>query len=329
VRCFTYRNCGFAWEVSRSLITADVSNGQSSVQPEELLALISKELEALVRAADLDRISSKFKAITALFPYAVWQERNGQHEMLDLFLRTVRTSKKQKHRFMWKHIIPLIPTLLNEENDVSLKRAAILVSPHSRWWKASTDGHLIQLFAAAVSAIPYTDEVGTSVVDTLLKIASDDSARSFIPVGMWSWLNRRPSLPPVCWGRRLASHRDVLQIVRAIRDVETVKSFLLLVWSEWDELHFEGLEEMCTSIREDLSGIEMRFHWEDLLQHLDRVLEQLDLGLEYLRQHDPDIDESDIQRRKGQYGTLREALLEMLTREPPGLTVIFLLADFG
>ena len=325
MQCFTSRDFGFAREVRRSLTTADLSNCESSVQPEDILSLISEKLETLVEATDLSQISSKYKAITAFFPYAVRQEGDGQRETLDAFLRAVRSSKR--HGFMWNHIRPLIPTLLDEESHVSLKQAAVLTSPHSEWWKSLTGEHLVQQFAAATSAIPYTDEVGTSVVDTLLQIAFDNSVRSRIPVDMWSWLNRRPSLPPVCWGRRLASHRDVLQIVRAIGDVETLKSFLLLVWSEWDELHFEGLDEMCTSIREDLGGIEMRCHWEDLLQHLDRVLEQLDLGLEYLRQHDPDIHESDIQRRKGQYGTLRGALLDMLIRESLRLAVVFLFAD--
>jgi len=285
--------------------------------------MISKKLETLVEAANMNQIHSKYKAITAFFPYAVWQ-----HGPLRAFLRAVRSSKQ--HGFMWNHIRPLIPMLLNEESHLSLKQAAILASPHSQWWKASTSEHSIQLFAAAASAIPYTDEVGMSLVDTLLQVASDDSVRSFIPVGMWSWLNKRPSLPPVCWGRRLASSRDVFQIIRTLGDIETLTSFLLLVWSEWDELPFEGLEEMRASILEDLGGIEMWRHREDLLRHLNHILGRLDSGLEHLRQHDPDIDEGDIQRRKDQYGTLRGALLEvdmeaaeMLLREALRLTILF------
>jgi len=87
---------------------------------------------------------------------------------------------------------------------------------------------------------------------------------------------------------------------------------------------------MGFSIREDLSEIEMWRHREDLLGHLDHVLEQSDLGLEHLGQHEPGIDEGDIRQRKDQYGTLREVLLEVdmeatetLIREPLRLTTIF------
>jgi len=226
---------------------------------------------------------------------------------------------------MWNRIRPLVATLLDKQNNVSVKRIAILASPHLWWWNFPTSKHLIQPLAAAASEIPYTDEVGTSMVDTLLQIAFGSSMRLFIPPDMWLWLNKRPSLPPVCWGRYLAGHADILQTVRALGDIETLKSFLLLVWSEWTGPYSHGLDEMHTAIREDLGEIWMWRHRGDLLRHLDHVLGQLDLGLEHLRQHDPDIDEGDIQRRKDQYGTLRETLLEMLIREPLRLTTSFCL----
>jgi len=212
---------------------------------------------------------------------------------------------------MWNRIRPLVVTLLEEQNNVSVKRIAILASPHLWLWNFPASKHLIQPLAVAISEIPYTDEVGTSVVDTVLQVAFNPSLRSSIPPDMWSWLNKRPSLPPVCWGRYLAGHASAFRTVRALRDIETLKSFLLLIWSEWNGPYSHGLQEMHTAIREDLGEIGMWCHREDLLRHLDHVLGQLDLGLENLQQHDPDIDEGDIQGRKDQYGTLREALLEI------------------
>jgi len=289
---------------------------------------LSKKLKTLVEATDLGQIRSEYKAITALFPYAVWQERDGKHEMLNAFLYVVGASKW--FGFMWNHIGPLFPKLLDEESHISLKRASVLVSPHLRWWSLPTSKHLIQPLATAASAIPYTNEVGMSVVDTLLQIASDHSLRQYIPLDMWSWLNTHPPLPPVCRGRYLAGLSNTLQIVQALGDIEILKSFLLLVWSEWNGLYFEGLKETYSSIWDDLSEIEMWHHREDLLKHLDHVLGQLDLGLEHLRQRDPDINEDGIQQRKDQYRTLQKVLLEvdmeateMLIGEPLRLAIHF------
>ena len=305
----------------------DLSNCENSAQQEKVLSLITEELETLVGATKLRRICSKYKAITAFVPYAVWQGRDGQHKTLDAFLRAVRASKG--FGFMWHHIRLLIPALLNEESHVSLKQVAVLVSPHLPWRDLLTSEHLIQLLGAAASAIPYTDEVGMSVVDTLLHIAAYHPLQSHIPVGMWSWLNKRPSLPLVCWGRHLAGLSDVLRIVRALRDFETLKSLLLLVWSEWNDLNLGHLVEVRILIQEDLKEIEMWHHREDLFQHLDHLLGQLNLGLEPLRQHDPDINENDIRRRWIQYTTIRAVLLEkdgratdMLIRERLRLAIL-------
>jgi hypothetical protein len=102
-------------------------------------------------------------------------------------------------------------------------------------------------WAVAASAVPYTEEAGQSVVDILLHIASVDSLRPHIPTGIWTWLNKRPSLPPKCVGRSRGSSGDVVRQVRALRDTEILKSYLLLVLSEWDCIDDQqpgGLAEM-------------------------------------------------------------------------------------
>ena len=221
---------------------------------------------------------------------------------------------------MWESIIPLVVKLLDEENPLSLKRAAILVSPHVPWWKFANLKHLIQLLTGAASAVPCTDEISQSVVDTLLQIASNGSLRPHIPADMWSWLNKRPSLPPVCTGRYLGGTRDVVQTVRALGDIETLTSYLLLVWSEWGNPYSDGLDEMYTSIREDFSGIEMGYRRVVLLLQLDHVLRQLDLGLDHLRQYSPSLDGDAIWRMKERYGKLKEVLLEV-DREAVGVAL--------
>ena len=287
----------------------------------------------MVDTADPDAIYSKRKAITAFFLYAAQQAQDGRREMLDTFLRTARASTTL-WGLMWHWIKPPIATLLDEGSSVSLRRAGILASPYLPWQDLRYDGHLVHLWATAASAVRSTDEIVRSVADTLLQIASDDSLRPCIPVDMWSWLNKCPFLPPVCAGRYWGRSHGVIQAVQALGDAETLTSYLILVWSEWEYPDDENVLEMCTLIQEDLGGIWMERYRTDLLQHLDHVLGQLDLGSEYLRQHDPRINEGDVRRRKGQYLELKEMLMEVergvigeLVRKSPESVTLFSLLN--
>lgn len=282
----------------------------------------------MIKVADPGPIYSRRKAITAFFPYAALQERNGQREMLDAFLHTARVSGEQG--FMWECIEPHVTTLLDEGSPVSQKRAVILASPHLMWRNIANNEHLIQLWAAAASVVPYTHDIGQCVVDTLLLIESRESLRLHLPVAMWSWLNRRPSLPPICKGRFLATERDTVQTIRGLGNVETLTSYLLLVWSEWNIILESGFEEMRTSIKEDFSGIGMWHHRKALLQRLDHVLGQLDGGINHLRQHNPNLPGTHIWWAQEQHTELRKVLLETdreaadeLIREPLGSTLPF------
>ena len=152
----------------------------------------------MIEAADPDPIRRNRKAISALFPYAARQEREGRHEMLEVILQIARASTQSG--FIWHRIGPLATTLLDEEGPVSPKRAMVLALPHIPWQKLTNREYLIKLWAVAASAVPYTDDIGQSVVDTLLQITYYlGSLSPHIPIGMWSWLNKRPSLYPANW----------------------------------------------------------------------------------------------------------------------------------
>ena len=287
---------------------------------DEVSALISQKLQTVVETANPDSIYSMRKAITTFFLFAALQVQNGQHGALNVFLYIARASGYSG--FMWHDIMLPVVKLLDKASPLPLKEAALLASPHFPWWSFIDGKHLIQLWAAATWEVPYTEEIGQSVADTLLQIASNGCLQPHIPISMWSWLNKCPSLPPVCAGRHQGSALGVVQKVRALGDIETLKSYMLLVWSEWDPLysgkvhnysgqhysHPKSLHEMCTSIREDFSGIGMEHHQEDLLQHLDHILAQLDLGLGHLKQHKPSLDEDDIQQMREQYKKLKGVL---------------------
>ena len=77
---------------------------------------------------------------------------------------------------------------------------------------------------------------------------------------------------------------------------------------------------MCASIQEDFNGIGMDQDREDLLEHLDRVLTRLNLGLEHLREHEPGLNLGDIELMKYEYGELRKVLVEAETEAGVALT---------
>ena len=252
-----------------------------------------------------------------------------------MFLRAVCASKDE-WGFMWSRIKPLVVTLLGECSHVSLKQDAILVSPHLPWrsWNFADDKHLVQLWAAAALAVPSADGINQSIVDTLLQIASNGTLRPHIPIGVWSLLNKRSSLPPICYGRNMGSRRKVAQTIRALGDAETLTSYLLLVWSEWDWIYEDARDAMSASIREDLSGIGMGHHREELLHHLDQIFGQLDLGLRHLQRHKPNLNMFHIWMAREHYGMFREVVLEvdgeatrLLTRESPVSIVLSILLN--
>ena len=255
-------------------------------------------------------IHSRRKALTALFPYVILREKGEQDEMLDVLLCLARAWERSG--LMWPHIEPFLSALLNEASPVSSKRAAILISPHIPWWRFKNGGRLVQQLMEVASEVPYTDVVGQSIVDTLLQVACWKSPT--IPAGMWAWLNKRPNLPPACSGRYWGSKQGVCKMVRALGDTELLTSYLLVVWSEWDFLMPRGFGEMCASIQEDFIGQEEGQHRKDLLDRLDHIRRELELGLEHIQQHKPSLKEGNLRHRQDQYAGL-EAILRKVDRE--------------
>ena len=263
----------------------------------------------MAEAKDHHLLQSKHKAITALLPYAVWRERDGQPEVIDAILRVTRASRTPM--LMWRHVGQFLGTLLTEASP----RAIVLALPHVLQHGYIGAEALIHFWKAAVFAVGYSEEIAQGVVDTLLQLASEDGLQ-YIPIDLWSWLTKRPSLSPICEGRYPGTHGSVVKAVRALKDIEVLKSYLLVVWSEWDFIFSDGFDEMCTLIQEDFGGIEMRHHRTDLIQRLDHVLGQLGRGLEYIQQHKLWFDEDSLRQGKNQYRKLRETLMELNRRTP-------------
>ena len=209
---------------------------------------------------------------------------------------------------MWNHVDQFTSTLLSGASH----RAIILVSPHIPWGQLA-DRDDMEQWAGTASVAPCTEEVVQGVVNALLQIASEEKLAPHIPVDLWSWLTKRPSLPPVCLGRYVGTRASVVSAVRALGDIEVLKSYLLLVWSEWDIIWPDGFDEMCASIQEDFGGVEMGKHRVDLIRRLDNVLGELDRGFEYFTQYSPECKKGYLQKGKRQYAGLKEVLLEVET----------------
>ena len=195
----------------------------------QIASLIIQKLKRIVQGKYWRLIEAKRKAITALLPYALREERDGQPEMFDTFIQAVRASKDRD--FTWHWIRQYASSIPHETSP----RAIVLVLPYFRWGRLTAREDLIRRWAAAASEVPCTEEVTQSVVDTLLQIASQEELIPHIPADAWSWLNKRPSLLPICRGRDVGTRAHVIRAVRALKDIETLKSYFLLVWSEWSD----------------------------------------------------------------------------------------------
>ena len=149
------------------------------------------------------------------------------------------------------------------------------------------------------------------MVHTLLSMGDPGILLPHVPIDIWALLEKQPSLPPDCHGRTVGTQDYIVRHVRGLGDIKIFKSYLLLVWSEWDRPFPCGVSEMCTSIWSDFSGSGMRHHREDLIKRLDHVIGQLDRGLGYLRLHKSRMSEWCFQEAKKKYRMLREVLLEV------------------
>ena len=270
----------------------------------EVSRLITQKVRTVAEAEDRDELHSKRKAIATLLPYAVWQEQHGQPEILDTVLRAFRALGT--FNLMWDRTNQFADALFSE---VLSPRAIVLISPYI-FWHMPPRGDFVQRWAAAASSVPYTEEVAQSVVETLLQIAFKRDLLPHVTVNVWSWLTKRPSLQPVSVGRLFGTDLLVVKTVRGLKDTDILKSYLILLWSEWNPRWGSNFDEVCAAIREDFGGIGMGRHRADLIQQLDHTLGQLGRGLEHLRQHKPTLKEGDIQGMKDHYGKLKDVLLE-------------------
>ena len=268
----------------------------------------------MARVKNMDQVMSKRKAITAFFPYAVWQGRAGNRGVVEAFLDVAMASNPVRKLidwdgFMWKEIRPFVNGLFDETSPDSLNQVLILVSPYVLLETWCFNRSMVTRWAAAALAVPETEEMGQSVVAVLLQLAFLESPLPCIPIKVWAWLKKLPSLPRArsCTVQSLETSEAVVRRVQALENIEILKSYFLLVWSDWYPPW--DSKAICSSIHKDFSGIGMGSHRRDLIERLDHVLGELDQGLEYLQQHSPGIHGSSVDSSKDQYKEFKRLLL--------------------
>jgi len=248
--------------------------------------------------------------------------------MADVISRAVVASISA--RFVWRRIEGYINALFDESRSPPPDLVIMLMSPFVSWYTLQHDENAVERWVAAALAVWDSEEVGWSAADTLLQIACRESLRSHIKVELWERMKNQRTLPPYCEGTGHITHTTVVPFVQQLGDVEILKSYFLLVWSEWNTINGYGLDVMDASIRQEFGGNGMRHHREQLIERLDHVLRELDRGIEHFRQpaldrlhysRFEDLDsERSIQRRKEKYRYLKQVLLEVDGEDRPSNT---------
>ena len=155
-------------------------------------------------------------------------------------------------------------------------------------------------------------EIVQSVVEVLLRMVSVYQWRPHITMNVWKWLKWRPQLPPVCRARSLCcSDLGAISKVESLKDIEILKGYLVVVWSEWDWLAPWVCGYMCTVIRKRFGGEHKRGHRDELRDRLLHIQKQLDLGLDHLRNQGSEMPAAYLQPTKEAYGALLDTLSEM------------------
>ena len=231
---------------------------------EQVSSLVTHKLEAMVEAADCQVLSSKREAISALFIYVIL-EQGRQQRMANAISHALQTAGACR-RATSDYIGPYTPMLFRGPNTPSMDSLIILLSPYIDWDSAYLSECDAIKWAAAASAVPYTEEVGWDIASALLQISKHDSLRLHIPLNIWTLLKKHSTPPPPYRAWTMEITPSALRYIHGLEDIELLKSIFILVWSKGNRIN---LNDTYNLFREEFSGIGMWGHRKDLLKWLD------------------------------------------------------------
>ena len=269
----------------------------------------------------IDRVISQIKdsnkptikPLASVLSYAVKTAEDGNAGLLDEILLAVSRSS-QGSSWVRSHIGPLIDQMLSTwDSDVRVRIAVHALSyVEDAWFHAANKHIFVVRWVSAASRLEYTPEIGQSVVEVLLRMACMYHWRPHITREAWRWLERRPQLPPVCRARSLCCNDlGAISKVESLGNIEILKGYLIVVWSEWDWLAPWVCSYMCTVIRKHFGGEREKGHRDELRDRLLHIQNQLDLGLDHLRKLGSEMTAACFQPTKEAYEALMETLSEV------------------
>ena len=104
---------------------------------------------------------------------------------------------------------------------------------------------------------------------------------------------------------------NVIHHVRGFGDVEIPTSYFLLLWSEWVFRGDSSTLQTQIFFREDFGGTGLEHNRQELIERLDRILEELNREAERFRKHRPLLIGNHAYFARNEYKSLRETLLEV------------------
>ena len=238
---------------------------------------------------------------------------DGDTRLVDEILLVI-SHTSQGSSWVRRHISPFICQMLSTwDSDVRVRTAVHALSyVEDAWFHNADKSTFVNLWMMAASYLEYTPETGQSVVEVLLRMACVYHWRPHITKEAWRWLKRRPELPPVCRARSLCCNDlGAISKVESLKDIEILKGYLIVVWSEWDWLAPWVCSYMCAVIRKRFRGERKKGHREELRDRLLHIQKQLDLGLDHLRSQGSEMPGDYLQPTKEAYEALLETISEV------------------
>ena len=278
----------------------------------------------MIEAGDSNLIFSKRKAISALLPYAATLEQRGQPALVNMILRAAQSTKFET--FIWAR--PLANTLFGILYPRSLDRVILLATPYAWQDRGPRSEDEVARWALAVSAVPYTEEVGEFVVRALLPVAVDDSLRCCVPANVWVWLKKLPSPLNVPTWQWEITRFGVVHHIRRLGDIEILKSYLVIAWQDRVSLDTSGFAEMKVSIMEDFAGVGMSHHRRDLIKELEEVRAPRYQGDRIEERRKMPMRKGSSRPARLEYEELKELLLQVDMEAEKTLTSALLKSSF-
>ena len=240
---------------------------------------------------------------------------DGDTRLMDEIILVIsRTSQAQGSSWVRRHIALSVYQMLSAwDSDVRIRTAVrALPKVEDAWFHNALKYPFVAHWMSAASHLRYTSEIGQSVVEVLLRMACAYQWRPHITGEAWRWLKRRPQLPPVCRARSLCCNDlGAISKVESFNDVEILRDYLIVVWSEWDWLAPWVCSYMCAVIRKRFGGERKKGHRDELRDRLLHIQKQLDLGMDHLRNQGSEMSADYLQPTKEAYRALLETLSEV------------------